>query len=122
MKDDRRLAGQRILIVEDDYYLAMDSEDWLRRAGAEVLGPVPDERAAIVLLESGPMDCAVIDINLGHGPSFEIAARLQEANIPFLLATGYDAAAVPREFSDVPRLEKPFREHDLISALERLIS
>lgn len=122
MTDDRRLAGRSVLIVEDDYYLAMDSEDWLRRAGAEVVGPVPDEHAAIALLEAGTVDCAVIDINLGHGPSFEIAARLQDANIPFLLATGYDAAAVPRAFSDVPRLEKPFREQDLIGALKRLIS
>lgn len=121
MIDDQRLLGRRILVVEDDYYLAMDTEDWLRSAGAEVLGPVPDERAASDLLNDGKIDCAVLDINLGHGPSFVIAARLQETNIPFVLATGYDAAAVPRVFSDVPRLEKPFREHDLISAVQRLI-
>lgn len=121
MTDDRRLAGRRVLVVEDDYYLAMDTEDWLRRAGADVLGPVPDERGAADLLEGGGVDCAVLDINLGRGPSFEIAARLQKAQIPFILATGYDAAAVPRAFGHVPRLEKPFREDDLIGAVQRLV-
>ena len=120
MTDDQRLSGRRVLIVEDDYYLAMDAEDWLRRAGAEVLGPVPDEQSATDFLSGGTVDCAVLDINLGNGPSFEIAARLQAANVPFVLATGYDAAAVPRAFCDVPRLEKPFRESELISAVQRL--
>ena len=121
MTDDRRLAARRVLVVEDDFYLAMDTEDWLRRAGADVLGPVPDERGAADLLKVGGVDCAVLDINLGRGPSFEIAAWLQKAQIPFVLATGYDAAAVPRAFGDVPRLEKPFREDDLIAAVQRLV-
>ncbi|MBE7180793.1 MAG: PAS domain S-box protein, partial [Terriglobus roseus] len=39
------LSGQRILIVEDDYYLANDTARALRGAGADVVGPCASEEA-----------------------------------------------------------------------------
>ena len=36
---------------------------------------------------------------------------------PFLFTTGYDASAIPGEFADVPRVEKPTNERAIVAAL-----
>ena len=38
------LAGQRVLVVEDEYFVADDLARALSELGADVLGPVPDRR------------------------------------------------------------------------------
>ena len=66
---------------------------------------------------AGEVDGAVVDINLGQGPNFDFARRLFSRGTPFVFVTGYDAAVVPSELSHVPRIEKPVRERQLITAL-----
>ena len=101
------LAGYRVLVVEDDYYLATDAQSALTRAGAIVLGPAARADESVRLLARHRPDCAVLDINLGSGPSFDLAGILRERAVPFLFLTGYDASSIPPEFADVQRLEKP---------------
>ena len=120
MTETRSLAGRRILVVEDDYYLASDACDWLRREGAEVIGPFRSTDEAYQALDAGAVDVAVIDINLGEGPTFRLASRLAAAGVPFAFATGYDAVALPENFRDRPRLEKPFTGAQLVRAVSQL--
>jgi DNA-binding response OmpR family regulator len=121
MKGEPRLAGQRILVLEDDYYLASDAASALRTAGAEVVGPFPREAPAIEAVRHGGLTSAVVDINLGPGPSFETAHVLRQAGVPFIFLTGYDQGAIPDEFGGIPRLEKPVEPRQLVRALDRLI-
>jgi CheY-like chemotaxis protein len=114
------LQALRILVVEDDYYLADDERSALEAAGATVVGPAARTEDALSLADGGEIDCAVVDINLGAGPSFTVAAALRARAIPFVFTTGYDAAAIPDEFRDVERLEKPIDDADLIAAVARL--
>jgi CheY-like chemotaxis protein len=59
------LAGRRILVVEDEYFLADDIHHALAQLGAEVVGPVPTLRGALeVLADESRIDAAVLDINL----------------------------------------------------------
>lgn len=114
------LRGKRILVVEDDYYLAQDTQDALERAGAQVIGPFASQREAIGAADPARIDCALLDINLGGGPSFILAETLEERRIPFLFVTGYDADVVPEKFRHNPRVEKPMRSVDLLAAVEAL--
>ena len=117
MKQVQPLSGKRVLVVEDNYILAMDVCHWLEDAGAEVVGPAPDAEHARELLSLGKVDGAVVDINLGKGPTYEVAHSLAEQGVPFLLTTGYDHSAIPAEHQGAPRLEKPFRGSDLVQAV-----
>ena len=110
------LKGLRILIVEDDYYLATDTRAVIEEAGGQVVGPFGTAEQARAALDAGGADLAVIDINLGSGPAFDLARHLSSTELPFLFATGYDEATVPDDLRDVVRLEKPFRPAELISA------
>ncbi|WP_185829275.1 hypothetical protein [Sphingomonas ginkgonis] len=116
------LRGRRLLVVEDAYLLARDYCDWLEGAGASVIGPEPTSETALALLagEPGCCDAALIDIDLGQGPRFDLVRALAGAGIPTLIATGYDLLAIPPEFAAVPRLQKPFRADQLLAALAAL--
>ena len=110
------LDGLRILVVEDDYYLATDAKGVIEEAGGIVVGPFGTADEARAALDTHGADLAVIDINLGNGPAFDLARHLGSAKLPFLFATGYDQAVVPDDLKAVVRLEKPFLPAELISA------
>jgi DNA-binding response OmpR family regulator len=107
----------RILIVEDEYYLAADLADALAARGAEVVGPVATLAEATRAIAQSPPDRAVLDVNLRGEMSFPIADRLEAAGIPYVIATGYSQGSLPERFRDKPRLEKPFRPERLAEML-----
>lgn len=116
------LTGTRILVVEDEYYLADDLARALREAGAEVLGPAGTLDEARRYVEGDGFDCAVVDMNLRGDMAFPIADRLREAGIPFLIATGYNSASLPARFDDVPRVEKPSDSRKVVQAIPPLLA
>ena len=112
------LSGTRVLVVEDEYYLAADLARALEDAGAEVVGPVGTVADAEQSIAAGAFDCAVLDINLHGDPTDALAVRLHAQGVPYLVATGYTGGSV--ELSDAPRIEKPFMTSQLIDELVRL--
>lgn len=120
MTDERPLAGKRILVLEDNFYLASDEKALLEQAGASVAGPFGSACGEGDIAEAGPLDGAVVDINLGGGPDFAFARMLDAQGVPFVFVTGYDQAVVPAEFAHAPRLEKPLRERELIAVMSTL--
>jgi CheY-like chemotaxis protein len=102
------LAGRRLLVVEDEYFLADDLAKALRAEGAEVIGPASNVDAALDPLdETEGLDGAVVDINLQGEKAYPVADALIERAIPFMFATGYDQATIPARYGDVPRCQKP---------------
>jgi two-component SAPR family response regulator len=98
-----------VLIVEDEYMLAMDLAQVLSGHEVDVIGPVPSVRDAMLLIERGAeIDAAVLDVNLGGESVFPVAEALQARAIPFVFTTGYERAALPPQYQDVMCCEKPF--------------
>lgn len=114
------LTGRRLLVVEDDWFLADDLRRVLGAAGAEVLGPVSDADRALALLRSERPDAAVVDVNLGEGPTHAVADALASAGVPFVFATGYDSAAMPPAHAVAPHWEKPYDVDALVRSLPGL--
>lgn len=109
-----RLAGRRILVIEDEYFVASDLKRILRGEGAEVVGPTADVPRALALIEADGIDAAVLDVNLEGGDAYPIADALTERGVPYLFVTGYDRWAMPKKYRDAPRIGKPFR-HDVVA-------
>ncbi|WP_372425999.1 response regulator [Salinarimonas chemoclinalis] len=105
---EAREGRPRILVVEDEYFIADDLAQALAAEGAEVIGPVGDPREALALIARERIDRAVLDINLRGELVFEVASALKARGVPFVFATGYGANVVPSGLGDVPRWEKPF--------------
>ena len=113
------LKDRRILVVEDEYFIAADLSSRLIDCGAEVAGPVATLEDAFELLDTDEaIDGAVVDINLRGRFSYPLADRLIEAGVPFLFLTGYDAMMIPSQYSGVTRCEKPVSVRDVVAALE----
>ena len=103
------IEGFRLLLVEDEFVLALGLADLLGDLGAVVLGPVATVGDALALIERVPeMDGAVLDVNLGQEVAYPVADALVARGIPFLFATANERARLPERFSHVQVCQKPF--------------
>lgn len=109
------VTGRRVLVVEDDYLLAMDLAALLRRAGADVMGPVGSVRDALDALDEAP-DIAVLDVRLTDGTSFPVADELARRGVPFIFATG-TAEDIPAAHKGHPVCSKPVADAALLRAI-----
>lgn len=112
------LAGRRVLLVEDEYFIAEDMACQLEAGGAEVVGPAASVDAAIGLIEQTErIDGAVVDVNLQGVMSWPVADALLRRGVPFVFATGYDRASIPERYSEIACCEKPVDPHKTGRAL-----
>ena len=115
----RQLEGRRVLIVEDDFFIAMDMTDLLRSHGAEVLGPIGRVNQAVqfVTENAGRFDAVVLDMNLHGLKTYPVADVLIGQGVTFVFTTGYSVDAVETAYRNHPRCEKPVNTKALLRAL-----
>lgn len=116
----RSETNRRILVVEDEYFIADEIVRLIEREGMCVAGPVSTWAAAKAEIERQAVDQALVDINLDGSISFETAMELRRRGIPFLFLTGYDATVVPPDLAGTIVLQKPFDERALLEAVRQL--
>ena len=111
------LQGKRILVVEDEYFLADETRRKLEVLAAEVIGPVASVEDAIALIEAEIVDGAILDVYLGDEFVFPVADKLEALDIPFVFATGYDQSVLPDGFPGFLLCEKPTELSNIARAL-----
>lgn len=117
------LRDCRILVVEDEYYLADELRTELEDRGAVVLGPVGTLDQALALIAgTQDIDGAILDVNLRGEQVYPAADLLLSRAIPFVFATGYDAAAFPPRLGQIARCEKPVSVASLVSVIGGALS
>lgn len=115
--------GLRVLVVEDEFLVALGLEDNLRSLGYVVVGPVASLSAALDAAMHERVDAAILDVNLNGEPVYPAAAVLAERGIPFIFCSGYTGSVrVPREFADAPRVAKPYTSRIMADTLADLLS
>ena len=114
----------RVIVADDESIIRMDLREMLTNLGYLVVGEVGDGRSAVNLARELRPDIVVMDIKF-EGEEFDgiDAARelTQERIAPVLLLTAYSQRELvvrAREAGVVGYLVKPFREADLIPAIE----
>ena len=112
-----RLAGRRLLIVEDEALVAMMLEDMLATLGCVVVDVAASVSRGLAAVEQSQLDAAVLDINLGAEKVYPVAERLAAGGVPFIFATAYGVAGIAPDFARVPALAKPFGAAALEAAL-----
>lgn len=101
------LRGRRILVVEDDYFLALMAEDALLRGGAEVIGPLPTLQEGLDFLASGsPLDGALLDVQLRTSLVWPLAEALLARGVPVAFVTDLPTDRFPPRLTDLPRCGK----------------
>jgi DNA-binding NtrC family response regulator len=117
-----RLCRKRVLIVEDEFIIALDLAREVADRGGVVIGPLGTVDGALAAIKNADVDAAILDINLRGKTAFQVADALANRNIPFVFATGYRAVDVPARHANVRRFEKPTAPSIICSALEAAMS
>ena len=120
---DRRSPG--ILIVEDEFVVAMDLAFILEEAGYEVLGPVGSVAQALELLRHARPDAALLDVILRNGERVTPVARVLAAmDVPFLLASAQAPEHLAQEavLTGAINVGKPIDAADLTHQMQALLT
>jgi DNA-binding response OmpR family regulator len=115
---DVRVGDRRVLVAEDEFVIALEIEDTLRRAGYEVVGPAATAGEAERLAAEEPLDAAVLDLELRDGTAVAAADALAGRGIPFVFLSGYGAEVLPGHLRGRAVLDKPFAVERLPAAVE----
>jgi CheY-like chemotaxis protein len=112
------LAGLRVLLVEDQFVIALDAEQLLKEAGATDIDIAATPAEAERILATVRPDVALLDVNLGRVTSLTVAERLTTLGVPFIFATGYgDSQMIGEAFRSVPVVRKPYSKQSLLAGL-----
>lgn len=84
--------GYRVLLVEDDAILALESRHWLEKLGHQLAAVASDGEAALIVAQEHALDVVLMDIGLpGNMDGIETAARLREfKDVPIVYLTAHE--------------------------------
>ena len=104
------LRDRRILVVEDEFLIALSLTDALQNIGAVVVGPFSSIKRSMEAVDSNQkIVAAVLDINLGGTKSYPVANALIARKVPFIFAASYDGKDLRGRYPHVTSCHKPYR-------------
>lgn len=116
--DNQLLRGLSVLVVEDEFLIAMDVEQVCRDSGAVDVRVIGQREALTAAALDAPTDVVILDVKLGGEHTLEFARLLASRGIPFIFATGYgDLGALRDEFPGVAVVGKPYATAAMVDAL-----
>ena len=116
------MAPTRILIAEDETIIRLDLRSLLEKAGFDVCAEAHDGEQAVELARREQPDLALLDVKMPKLDGIDAARKiLDERPIPIVMVTAYgeqELVAKAVEAGVFGYLVKPFRETDLLPAIE----
>lgn len=106
----------RVLILEDDPFIALDLQSILESEGHEVVGVFSSLAEAHDHLEDS-FDYALLDIDVVDGKTFGLAAELLARRIPFAFVSASRPAEVPAPLRGASFIPKPFEEGTILESI-----
>lgn len=106
----------RILILEDDPFIASDLQTILEEDGHEIVGMFTSLDDTYAHLKDD-FDYALLDIDVIGGKSFGIAKALAEREIPFAFVSASQPGDLPHSLREVAFIPKPFEEHAILQSV-----
>ena len=105
----------RVLIVEDDPFVALDLESIVQDAAEAEVHVALSVAEARERLDGA--DFAFLDVDLIDGRVFELARMLRARRIPFAFVTGAPRADIPPHLRDAPFIAKPYKVWQIAESL-----
>ncbi|AFL50564.1 DNA-binding response OmpR family regulator [Sinorhizobium fredii] len=112
-----------VLIVEDEFLIAIDLKLLLERRGWQVLGSVTTVQEALSLLGDELPSVALLDVTLRDGSVTLLAEALRAQNVPFVVASAYSKPELigGEIMASAPNVAKPTEERRLLAVLEQVV-
>lgn len=111
--------NKKILVVEDDPFIALDLTMELETRGFDVISTAESVSEATEVIACSNVDFAILDFNLGHETSRPVAEKLRERKIPFVILTGNPSGAKAVTHGSIPILTKPVDMESVVANITR---
>ena len=113
----------KVLVVEDEFIIALDLSETVQDLGYELEGPFDGNEDAIEALEGeGLPDAAILDVFTADGEIYPLADRLVEAGVPIVFHSGHvTPEEVKARYPDAVACAKPCPPDRLIDALQEAV-
>ena len=115
-----KLAGLRVLVVEDEALVSFQIEDILEELGCVLAGSAARVGEALALAGGPGVEAAILDVNLAGEEAYPVAEALDRASVPFGFATGY-GARIKAPWNSRPLVQKPYVTADIRDLLLRIV-
>jgi DNA-binding NtrC family response regulator len=78
-----------VLVVEDEFIIALDLSETVKDLGFRVEGPFADKENAFVAIDRHMPDCAILDVKTADGEVYPLADALVDAGVPIIFHSGH---------------------------------
>jgi|SRR5215469_351670 len=110
--------GLSVLLLEDEYLIALDAEQTLTSFGVAKVSVVNTLEEAAKAATDESIDVAILDININGKSSFEVAELLRAKGTPIVFASGYGSRKRHGfAVEDAIYLNKPYTKEALRESL-----
>jgi PAS domain S-box-containing protein len=112
-----------ILAVDDDALVLLNTAAMLEDLGHTVLEATSGRSALEIIRREDNIDLVITDQAMPHMTGSDLAAaiRVEKPHLPIILATGF-AELPPGADEDLPKLSKPFLQHQLADAIAKIVT
>jgi CheY-like chemotaxis protein len=112
-----------VLVVEDEFIIALDLSETVKDLGYTLEGPFPDKKRALAAIRGGMPDCAILDIQTSDGEVYPLADELVEAGVPIIFHSGHVTPDEVRiRYPDAIACSKPCPPDQLIEVLQEAVA
>lgn len=106
-----------VLIIDDEMIICLDLQTQLEGLGHRaIIAPTYAEATRIIATEK--LDLAILDWHHGGLSGEKFAQALRAKRVPFIFCSGSTQEELVAAFPGVPLVPKPYRNGQLVSALE----
>lgn len=116
------ISRPNVLIVEDEWILALDLENILKDAGYDVCGPASQVSHALAIIETETIDLAVLDINLAGKTTTPVARKLRSKGTPFVFLSGHSRDHLDKDFRSELLISKPVTARVLLDRIAEALA
>jgi signal transduction histidine kinase/ActR/RegA family two-component response regulator len=121
-----RPVGMRplcVLVVDDDPLVLASTSAMIEDLGHSVVEAASTAEALEVVRSPLKIDVVISDYVMPGQNGADLAAQARQIRpgLPVAIATGFDSSS-PAAIPSLPRLNKPYRQHELVTLLEQLIA
>ena len=108
-----------VLVVEDEFIIALDLSETVRDLGYKVEGPYANKDHAFIAIDQQMPDVAILDVMTAGGEVFPLADALTEAGVPIIFHSGhFGPKDIAERYPDAQAAAKPCPPSKLIAMIE----
>lgn len=101
-------VAPRVLIMEDEFIVALDLSDITQDLGFQVEGPFATVAEGVRAVEHHVPDAAILDVQLADGEVFPLADYLMKLGVPIIFHSGHaDNSQLKGRYPDARSAGKP---------------